>query len=207
MASGIVQAQWQNFLDEPARYAKADRLSQCFGAEISPSGCEFLLRSGRLRSRLSRRLIEHYQLPEPIDGALPDQDQRIALLAADELHDLALRSGAIFWSGSIAGIIEKERAAALQSQLGNEITTFSLRHRDLSARVQPLPPIDRLPSQVSTDGWLCFLGWLTVVPDAVSARVRLKFSNDALGGLVPAHEHLRLGPEIVRRAIDGLADG
>lgn len=205
MDSSALDVRWWRFLNEPSAYVGADRLAACFGGEISLPGCKNLLAAGRLRQRLSRRLVEHYRLPEPEEVVVANEDREVALLDSDQLGDLALRSGAIFWSASLAAIIEKEKAAALQAELGSEVAIFCLRHRDLSASVRPLPSLAELLDRVNSDGRLCFHAWLSSMPGAVSARISLKLSGGMAAKQVLTAEHKQSGPAIVRRAIEGVA--
>ncbi|TIN06160.1 MAG: hypothetical protein E5Y59_18125, partial [Mesorhizobium sp.] len=52
--------EWQTFMSNPAFYADAARLAQCFDGTIGQAACERMLRSQRLHQRLSVLLLDRY---------------------------------------------------------------------------------------------------------------------------------------------------
>lgn len=201
MASDVIDDELRAFVEVPAGYATPERLSECLGGEISQTGCRLLLSSQRLHRRLSRHLSDHYSLPNTGDKAISLEDRSIALLAGDKLDELALRSGAVFWAGSIAAAIGKDEAVALQNHLGDEIITSALRHRDLSATPRPVGHPDTILDRVMEDGWKCFDAWLADTPPSIGMRVRLKLPETRPGQEGPEQDHVQLGARIVRRAV------
>ncbi|TIT77941.1 MAG: hypothetical protein E5W45_06595, partial [Mesorhizobium sp.] len=53
--------EWQAFMSNPASYADAARLADCFDGTISEAACERMLRTQRLQQRLSNLLLERYR--------------------------------------------------------------------------------------------------------------------------------------------------
>jgi hypothetical protein len=196
-----LDAEWQGFLDSPADYVAPERLSECLGGQISPTGCQLLLRSRRLQTRLSQRLVKHYRLTSTAKGGITEEDRAIALLAAEKFSELALRSGAVFWATSIAGAIGKKEAAVLHSRLGENVITCALRHRGLSAPGRPVGDAEAALEEIEADGWRCIHGWLADAPALIAARLRLKFADDLPGKKSVTPEHEELGAKIVRRVI------
>ncbi|NKC52081.1 type III secretion inner membrane ring lipoprotein SctJ [Ochrobactrum cytisi] len=105
---------WHSFLDQPADYVVPEKLSACFENRISLAQCDLLLRSDRLRPRLSQRLIEHYELPSPAMDPAGEEDRSVALTPSTRFVELILRSGAVFRANAIAGIIDKNMRSAFK---------------------------------------------------------------------------------------------
>lgn len=193
--------EWQAFLDEPAAYAEPLRLAACFDGAIGEAACVRLLGTARLRTRLSNLLAKHHRLPAPLDVAEIDEaDRAVALASAEELREIALRAGAIYWANSFAGIIDGQKTAALHTALGEELCAFAVANRDLAGAPQPHPPAGEIRERVASDGWQCLAAWFDAVPAFVAARVRLKLPPDELVDDAPASAFAESGPRIVRRA-------
>ncbi|TIL50585.1 MAG: hypothetical protein E5Y81_26685, partial [Mesorhizobium sp.] len=68
---------------------------------------------------MSVLLLDRYGLSGAVSNEPADEtDLAIALSSGEELEDLALRAGAIYWAGSLAAVIDGRQAAALQAALG-----------------------------------------------------------------------------------------
>ncbi|TGT60946.1 hypothetical protein, partial [Mesorhizobium sp. M2E.F.Ca.ET.166.01.1.1] len=117
--------QWQAFMSGLASYADAARLAECFDGTISEAACQRMLQSQRLHERLSKLLLERYWLSYADDEPSDELDRAIALSSGEELEELALRSGAIYWAGSLAAVIDGRQADALQAALGPDLCTFA----------------------------------------------------------------------------------
>lgn len=194
-------AEWRSFAENPAGYADSRRLAACFGNAIGDAACERMLRSGRLQERLSKLLAEHHRLSGSLDGAEGDGiDRTIALAPAEDLDEIALRSGAIYWAGSFAGIILGQKAAALHGALGEELCAFAVANRDLAGPVQSLDPVESIHERVVADGWRCLGAWCHAAPVEIGMRVRLKLPPDDLIDGIPLPPFADAGPGIVRRA-------
>ncbi|RWH84579.1 MAG: hypothetical protein EOQ86_02275 [Mesorhizobium sp.] len=194
--------EWQAFMANPAGYADAARLAQCFDGTIGEAACERMLRSQRLQERLSVLLLDRYGLSGAVSSEPADEmDLAIALSSAEELEDLALRAGAIYWAGSLAAVIDGRQAAALQAALGAEICAFAVANRDLAGPMQPLEPLEDIHSRVHADGLRCLGAWCHAMPGETSMRVRLKLMPHALVDQPTAEPFAETGPAIVRRAI------
>ena len=198
--------QWQSFMREPAAYAEPRRLSTCFGGSVGGQTCERLLATERLRGRLSSLLLRHYGLldrPHVAEQDLAKIDRDIALSSSDRLMEIALHAGAIYWSGSFAGAILGQTAAALHDRLGVELCEFGVANRELAGPVRPIEPLETIRERVAADGWRCLGAWCLTVPDAVGPRVRLKHAS--IAAIEALDEDLLLpfaefGPAAVRRA-------
>ncbi|TIN10702.1 MAG: hypothetical protein E5Y14_09175 [Mesorhizobium sp.] len=194
--------EWQTFMSNPAGYADAARLAQCFGGTIGEAACERMLRSQRLHQRLSVLLLDRYGLSGAVSNQPADEtDLAIALSSGEELEELALRAGAIYWAGSLAAVIDGRQASALQAALGAEICAFAVANRDLAGPMQPLEPLDDIDRRVHADGLRCLGAWCQAMPGETSMRVRLKLMPHALVDQPTAEPFAEAGPAIVRRAM------
>ncbi|MDZ5453357.1 hypothetical protein [Labrys sp. ZIDIC5] len=190
---------WQSFLHKPALHAIAPRLAPCFGGTLGDEACAHLLTADRLETRLSSLIGEHYGF-SPQEPQVEAGDRAIALSDADELGDIALKAGAIYWATAFAGVIRRETTTALHAQLGEALCEFAVLNRDLAGPEQDLEPIADLAGRVAADGWRCLGAWCSIMPAGVGARVRLKLPpSPELDDIAPA-PFAQLGPPIVRRA-------
>lgn len=197
-----VQSDWQQFWSNPAGYAEAGWLSECFDGEIGFEACERLLGTSRLQQRLSKLLIERHELTIRDLSRLPPQvDQRIALASGDALEKLALRAGSIYWANSLAAVIDGRQATAIQTALGPELCALAVANREISGPVKPLEPLDGLSGRIFADGLSCLESWLQDVSPQIARRVRLKLAN-RLPGLGDARQVAELGARILRRAVE-----
>ncbi|CAN7377482.1 SctK family type III secretion system sorting platform protein [Mesorhizobium sp. LjNodule214] len=192
--------QWRAFMSNPASYADPARLAECFDGTISEAACERMLRSQRLHGRLSKFLLERYRLSFAVDEPADEVDRAIALSSSEELEELALRSGAIYWAGSLAAVIDGREADALQAALGADLCTFAVANRDLAGPMQPLEPLEDMRSRVYADGLSCLGAWCQAMPGETSMRVRLKLMPHELVDQT-AEPFAEAGPAIVRRAV------
>jgi hypothetical protein len=190
---------WRAFVDEPVGYMHPSRLASAMGGELSPELSVSLARCGRLNGRLSALIAERMRLPALADDTVIDaQDQAIAMAPAGELIGIALRAGAIFWSGAMANAVRGEHVAALESALGADLCRLAIKNRDLAGPERPLEPFDTLSERVIVDGWRCYAAWCDAVPPAIGMRARLKTAE---GDLDRAAEKpfAQIGPAIIRR--------
>jgi hypothetical protein len=194
---------WQAFMTNPAGYTDAVRLVACFDGAISEATCERMLRSQRLHQRLSALLFDHYGLASAISREPVEKvDRAIVLLSSEELEELVLRSGAIYWAGRIAAVIDGREAAALQAALGADLCAFAVASRDLAGPMQSFEAAEDIHERVYADGLCCLSAWCQTMPDETAMRVRLKLMpHDIIDGAAvsPFDE---VGPAIVRRAMD-----
>ena len=191
---------WRSFIDNPAVYVAPERLAACFGGAISVAACERMLATERLQVRLSALLAEQHALAEPDVHESDDLDRSVALASVDDLDDIALRSGAIYWAGALAGVILAQKAAALHDALGEELCAFAVASRDLAGPLQSLDPVEGIRERVLADGWRCLSAWCHALPAAIGMRVRLKLPPDDLIDATPPPSFAETGPAIVRRA-------
>jgi hypothetical protein len=192
---------WIVFVTQPALYIDASRLAECLDPQAGLDLCVRLKATARLEKRLSDRVRSHYGLAARIASeAVGDIDRAIALATAEQLTDLARRSGAIYWADSIANVVLAQDVEAIDAALGAPLCAFALDHRDLSGPVQPLEPFGQLHVRLMDDGWRCLAAWCAAQADGVGARVRLKLAaSPLLDGPIESPFDQR-GPAIVRRA-------
>ncbi|MBS3647167.1 SctK family type III secretion system sorting platform protein [Pseudaminobacter sp. 19-2017] len=174
MAPAALDPEWDAFVEHPAAYADASQLAACFGGAITVHCCQLMLESPRLAQRLSALLSSHFELA-PLGDDLANEDRRIALASMREIETLAMRAGAICWSGSLSSAIGKELVSAIHHQIGEELYVFALANRDLAALPRPLEPLETIAARIHDDGWRCIAAWCDAVPGPVSARMKLKF--------------------------------
>ncbi len=191
--------QWQAFVSGLASYADAARLAECFDGAISEAACQRMLQSQRLHERLSKLLLEHYRLSCAVDEPSDELDRAIALSSREDLEELALRSGAIYWAASLAAVIDGREADALQVALGADLCTFAVANRDLAGPVQPLEALEDMRRRVYADGLSCLGGWCQAMPGETGRRVRLKLMPHEFVDRT-AKPFVECGPAIVRRA-------
>ncbi|WFP65773.1 MULTISPECIES: SctK family type III secretion system sorting platform protein [unclassified Mesorhizobium] len=192
--------EWQAFISGLASYADAARLAECFDGAISEAACQRMLQSQRLHERLSKLLLEHYRLSRAVDEPSDDVDRAIALLSGEELEDLALRSGAIYWAGNLAAVIDGREADALQAALGADLCTFAVANRDLAGPARALQSLEDIRVRVYADGLSCLGGWCQAMPGETGARVRIKLVPNEFVDRT-AKPFIEVGPAIVRRAM------
>ncbi|MFE0014584.1 SctK family type III secretion system sorting platform protein [Mesorhizobium sp. NPDC059054] len=197
-----VHSDWQEFWSNPADYADAGWLSDCFDGKVGFEACERMLETPRLQPRLSKLLAERNELTTDDPPQLPDHiDRQIALVSGEDLERLALRAGAIYWANSLAAVIDGRQAGAIQTALGPELCAFAVANRDISGPVRPLEPLDGLSGRIFADGLSCLESWLQDMPPQLSKRVRLRLAN-GLPGLGDATQVAELGARILRRAME-----
>ena len=156
MAPTAFDPDWDAFVENPAVHADASQLAACFGGAIAVHGCQLMLETPRLARRLSALLSSHFGLA-PLGDDVADEDRRIALVPKREIETVAMRAGAICWSGSLAGAIDKEKVSAIHHQIGEELFAFALANRDLAAPPRPLEPLETIAARMHDDGWRCMV--------------------------------------------------
>jgi hypothetical protein len=197
----ILDADWRAFVERPAAYADPARLALCFDGAIGEAACERMLDIGRLQPRLSRMLADRYGLSDAVLPPAETGKRMIALSTAEDLGEIALRAGAVFWANAFAGIIVNDRTAALDAALGDGALAIAATNRDLAGPVQPLDPLDTLRERVFADGWRCLGAWCLSAGDT-GRRVRLKLPPDPLID-EPDVAFAATGPAIVARVVSG----
>ncbi|MGX9147813.1 SctK family type III secretion system sorting platform protein [Mesorhizobium sp. 128a] len=193
--------EWQAFVSNLASYVDAARLAECFDGTIGEAACVRMLQSRRLNERLSELLIERYGLSSAVEEPGDEVDRAIALSSGEELEELALRAGAIYWAGSLAAVIVGREAAAWQAALGADLCAFAVANRDLTGPMQQLEPLEDIYARVYADGLSCLGAWCQAMPGETSMRVRLKLVPHALVDQTAAEPFAETGPAIVRRAM------
>ncbi len=196
-----VGLEWQAFVSNPAAYVDPARLAPCFDGSIDEAACLHMLGAQRLHGRLSRILMERYGLSLETAPPADDIDRAIALASSDALEDIALRSGAIYWAGSLASVIAGRQAAALQAALGTDAYASALANRDLSGPQRPTEPLEDVHGLVYADGLRCLGAWSRSLSGDTGMRVRLKLMPHALIDEDADEAFVRAGPAIVRRAM------
>jgi hypothetical protein len=195
MAPTAFDPDWDAFVENPAVHADASQLAACFGGAIAVQGCQFMLETPRLARRLSALLSSHFGLA-PLGDDVADEDRRIALAPRREIEALAMRAGAICWSGSLAGAIGKEKVSAIHHQIGEELFAFALANRDLAPPPRPLEPVETIAARMHDDGWRCIAAWCDAVSEPLSAWMKLKVPD----GIDLDAEPMTGGAAIVGRA-------
>lgn len=192
---------WQAFVFNPASYADAARLVPCFNGSIDEAACLHMLGAERLHGRLSGILMERYGLTLETAPPADDIDRAIALASGEALEDIALRSGAIYWAGSLASVIAGRQAAALQAALGADAYAFALANRDLTGPLRPTGPLEDVHGLVYADGLRCLGAWCQSLSGDTGMRVRLKLMPHPLIDQKADEAFIKTGPAIVRRAM------
>ncbi len=195
---------WRAFIDEPASYIDTERLAQCMGSAVPLELCTALKANSRLQGRLAEIVKEQCWLPPEVSDAGDETDRAIATSSAGKLEEMVLRSGAIYWAAAIANTILAADVAALQDQVGEELCSFALKHRDLAGPHTTIAPVDSFQDRLVESGWSCLAAWCETLDPAVGARVRLKLPpSDGLDAPVDP-EFQETGPVIFKRAAAGV---
>lgn len=201
MNASIDEQAWRAFLEQPILYIDPERMSVCFNGHIGPDLAERLLASSRLRERLSQIVRGHYALPLGLGVYdVEDEDMAIAMATPDILVQIVPRAGAIYWAAAIANTVYAADVAALQAEIGEDLCTYALKHRDLAGPEAAFPALDTAAERIAESGWRCLSAWCEALDPAINARVRLKLPPiDSFDGPPPA-ELAEIGPKIIRRA-------
>jgi len=184
------------------------------GAMLQPLSREFGWSTSEISSALALRfmlfgligpfaavLMERYGLSLETTPPADDIDRAIALASGEALEDIALRSGAIYWAGSLASVIAGRQAAALQAALGADAYAFALANRDLTGPLRPIGPLEDVHGLVYADGLRCLGAWGQSLSGDTGMRVRLKLMPHALIDQKADEAFVKTGPAIVRRAM------
>jgi hypothetical protein len=154
-----------------------------------------------LQGRLSALVQTHYKLDGWIDPQTLDEvDREIALATPRDLAAIALQAGAIYWSSAIAGTVLAKAVTALQQQLGDELVSYAITHRDLSGPAQSLEPLESVGERIEADGWRCLAAWCDTVPPGIALRVRLKLPQGSIADQPAPPQFKDNGAAILRRA-------
>lgn len=192
---------WSTFMRRPAAFIEAARLAACFSNELRPELCARLREASRLQDRLSTLITKHYALPVPVaPEAVSEIDRKVALLPTPRLADLIRRSGAMYWANAIANVVLADEVRLLHEQLGEALCAFARTKRELSGPGVAFAPLAQAPARVVEDGERCLSAWCQSQPEAVAARVRLKFAPGPDIDGAPPGPFAELGPAIVRTA-------
>jgi hypothetical protein len=176
-------------------------MSACFDGHIGPELAERLLGSARLRERLAAMVRAHYTLPLGLGVYdVEDEDMAIAMATPDILVQIVPRAGAIYWAAAIANTVYAADVAALQAEIGEDLCTYALKHRDLAGPETAFPAIDKAAELIAESGWRCLSAWCVSLDPAVNARVRLKLPPIDSFDEAPPAALSETGPKIIRRA-------
>lgn len=191
---------WHDFAAAPITYIETSRLVDCFDGNLSENVCGILQGNQRLQSRLSECILSHYQLPLITQDSCDARDLPIVLATTKQLSEIIRRAGAIYWGSAIANAILAPDVAAIESQLGSELSSLAIANRPLAGPDQPLKPYDTLTDRVYQDGWYCFVGWCNSLQPGVAARMRLKFASDEVFASSAGEPYNERGVDIIRAA-------
>ena len=192
---------WSTFMRRPAAFIDGARLATCFDSGLRLELCARLREASRLQDRLSTLIIKHYALPAPIaPEAVNEIDRKVALLPTQRLADLIRRSGAIYWGNAIANVVLADEVRLLHERLGEALCAFARAKRALSGPAVAFAPLVAAPARVMEDGRHCLAAWCQSQPEAVAARVRLKFPPSPDIDSAPPGPFAEIGPAIVRTA-------
>ncbi len=190
---------WDAFVTNPAAYVDAGRLAACIDDAIAGPGCQLMLDTPRLARRLSALLASQFGLA-PLSEDLANEDRRIALAPKGDIEDMVMHTGAICWSGALAGAIGKEKVSAIHHQIGEDLFAFALANRDIAAPSRSLEPLETLAARMRDDGWRCMAAWCRAMPEPVSAWMKVKVPV----GIDLDAEPMTGGAEIMRRTSEVL---
>jgi hypothetical protein len=198
--SGAGARSWQELMDDPVGWIDPSRLSECLGGDLPEELCAQLAGNPRLKSRLSAIVAGQHALP-PLSGNVQcgDADRAIVLATAAALHQIALFAGAIYWAAAIANTVRASDVAALRDQIGEELSAFALKNRDLAGPEKSIGSFGDIADRIVESGWHCLAAWRDSLDPAIGARINLKLPSNAFPS-APNLAYADLGPAIVRRA-------
>jgi hypothetical protein len=191
---------WTDMMAAPARYVHPERIVACYNGAITIEIATRLRASKRIQRHLAILLTQHFELSALPDLAQPDDADLLLMTSpAEQISDLVLLAGAIFWSHIFASEIRTNAVAEMKRRVGETGFQRALANRDLASNLPGPNDLCALEAMVTNDGLGCIAGW----HDALAARLRpwarLKHANDS--GLTPSLNaaHRKLGPLIMRR--------
>jgi len=200
-ATKLAKMDWNNFMQKPAGYIETARLMDCLGGVLSKKICERIRATGRLQDRLSLIIATHYELATPVEeNVVDDVDRHIALSSAEELREVILRSGAIYWANAIANVVLAEKLRSLHEHIGEAVCALALANRDLSAGGEAFKLLSNTREVVARDGERCMAVWCRSVPPAIGGRVALRLSATHRQIGEPTDHMAKTGSVIIRRA-------
>jgi len=200
-AMELAKMDWNVFMQQPAGYIDIERLVDCLGGVLSKKLCERLRVTGRLRDRLSRIIVKHYELAAPVDeSSVEEVDRNIALSSDAELREVILRSGAIYWANAIANVVLAEKLRSLHEHIGEAVCSFALTNRDLSGGGEAFMLLANTKEVVVRDGERCMAVWCQSVSPAVGGRVGIRLSGTSRQIAGPTDHMAKTASVIVRRA-------
>lgn len=196
---------WVEFVENPLSYIDDERLAHCFGGAVSADFCTKLKSNGRLKARLADVIKDHYWLPPIVaESGSDENDLVIAVSSGDKLQEIVLRAGVIYWSAAIANTVLASDVTTLQAQIGEELCSYAIKHRDLSGPEKSASPVETMKDRIAESGWRCFAAWCETLDPGISARVRLKLPPNDILDSSPNSEFQETGPVIIRRAAAGV---
>lgn len=191
---------WTDMMAAPARYVHPERIVACYNGAITIEIATNLQASKRIQRHLAILLTDHFELSALPDLAQLDEADLILMTSpADQISDLVLLAGAIFWSHVFASEIRTNEVAEMKRRVGETGFQRALANRDLASNLPGPDDLGALEAMVTSDGLGCIAGWHEALPARIGAWARLKHANDSV--LMPSLDaaHRKLGPLIMRR--------
>lgn len=176
-----------------------DRMAACFRAGGSTGFAERLIGEPRFAGRLAALLARHYDLADISGHESGRADVALAGLDLKELERLEPRAGVICRASLFVQEIRGPVLAAFGERFGIEALEDARAHQDLAGEYLAAPDLDALETAVREDGRACLAAWITVLPEQLARRVKLKWADEAAVPVTSDPDILARGPEILRR--------
>lgn len=179
-------------------------------SELDPASVAALLGNG-IPSVLARRLMASSRfsarIGRMVDARLGDLPAVLdvaqsAALAMDKfgLAGLILRTGAVWYGRLIGRLIDGVSVRTLVAEIGPDLRSVALRHRDLAPDVIGADDVDGLVAGLERNGTACVKAWSQLQPASVALRLDLRLPRRP----APAEDHLQFGPTITERLLGEL---
>lgn len=191
---------WTNMIAAPARYVHTERIVACYNGAIPIETAMKLQASKRIQRHLAILLTDHFELSAlPELAQLDEADLILMTSRAEQISDLVLPAGAIFWSHVFASEIRTNEVAEMKRRVGETGFQTALANRDLASNLPGPDDLGALEALVTSDGLGCIAGWHDALPAHLRPWARLKHANDSVLMPSPEAAHRKLGPSIMRR--------
>ena len=167
------------FVADPGAWADPALVAPLLVPGLNADTARYLLASPRLGVRVSRYLAD--RLGRGGGAALDPTDLALACADAGTLRDVALRAGAVWHARRVCALVRGADIAELCDQLGDAVRHAALRHVALAPEDDgSVNGAQSLVTDIARDGSGCMAAWIAALPDWASARVRLKWADEAL---------------------------
>ncbi len=197
----------------PSAYGHPERLGACLPSGLPVEVRDQLLSTKRLQPRLSKILMQRFDLRPCTAEGLATLEGRFAQLEGEALSAAIRRIGAIWHARTIAAIILSGCLKELIDRLGQDVYRDTLRHAALACTgpdqdiIGERAKIEQLCRNIERDGRHCLEAWCRELPAALGKRLLLKLPPASETDAETFGRFQEQGPVIVDRVMREIGDG